>query len=91
MAKVCFENYDPAFQKIARENDILVAGYNFGCGSSREQAATSILAKGISLVVAGKSNRSLPFLFYPQLNREICLESSFSEIFYDSSTLKGRF
>ncbi|KZM24648.1 4 iron, 4 sulfur cluster binding [Ascochyta rabiei] len=33
--------------------DILVSGFNFGCGSSREQAATAILAKGIPLVVAG--------------------------------------
>ncbi|CAD6580444.1 MAG: mitochondrial Homoaconitase [Alectoria sarmentosa] len=52
MAEVCFQNYDPAFRDIAREGDVLVSGYNFGCGSSREQAATSILAKKIPLVVA---------------------------------------
>ena len=53
MAEVCMENYDPEFPSIARPNDILVSGFNFGCGSSREQAATAILAKRIPLVVAG--------------------------------------
>lgn len=53
MAEVCMENYDTSFRTVAREGDILVAGFNFGCGSSREQAATAILAKKIPLVVAG--------------------------------------
>ena len=53
MAEVCMENYDAAFGSIARPGDILVAGFNFGCGSSREQAATAILARKIPLVVAG--------------------------------------
>ncbi|RYC55273.1 hypothetical protein CHU98_g10933 [Xylaria longipes] len=53
MASVCMSNYDPDFRNIAKPNDILVSGFNFGCGSSREQAATAILAKQIPLVVAG--------------------------------------
>ncbi|POS84008.1 homoaconitase [Erysiphe pulchra] len=53
MAEVCMENYDPEFGSIAREGDILVSGFNFGCGSSREQAATAILAKKIPLVICG--------------------------------------
>jgi homoaconitate hydratase len=53
MAEVCMENYDPSFGHTAKAGDILVSGFNFGCGSSREQAATAILAKGIPLVVAG--------------------------------------
>ncbi|KAG5936464.1 mitochondrial Homoaconitase [Claviceps sorghi] len=53
MAEVCMENYDPEFRHIARPSDILVSGFNFGTGSSREQSATAILAKGIPLVVAG--------------------------------------
>ncbi|KAL1963157.1 hypothetical protein VTN77DRAFT_8590 [Rasamsonia byssochlamydoides] len=53
MAEVCMSNYDPAFSSIAKEGDILVSGFNFGCGSSREQAATAILAKKIPLVVSG--------------------------------------
>jgi homoaconitate hydratase len=53
MAEVCMENYDPNFGQIAKAGDVLVSGFNFGCGSSREQAATAILAKGIPLVVSG--------------------------------------
>ena len=53
MAEVCMENYDTNFRNIIRPNDVLVAGYTFGCGSSREQAATSILANKVPLVVAG--------------------------------------
>lgn len=53
MASVTMENYDKDFSSIAKPGDILVSGFNFGCGSSREQAATAILATGIPLVVAG--------------------------------------
>ena len=53
MAQVCMENYDSEFGSLTRPGDILVSGFNFGCGSSREQAATAILARNIPLVVAG--------------------------------------
>ncbi|TKA79836.1 Homoaconitase, mitochondrial [Friedmanniomyces simplex] len=53
MATVTMENYDRSFGQVAQAGDILVSGFNFGCGSSREQAATAILAKKIPLVVAG--------------------------------------
>ncbi|KAH8200745.1 hypothetical protein TruAng_005062 [Truncatella angustata] len=53
MAEVCMENYDKSFGEVAKQGDILVSGFNFGCGSSREQAATAILAKKIPLVVSG--------------------------------------
>ncbi|KAI2628510.1 mitochondrial Homoaconitase [Hypoxylon sp. NC1633] len=53
MAEVCMENYDNEFRTTAKAGDILVTGFNFGCGSSREQAATAILAKQIPLVAAG--------------------------------------
>lgn len=53
MAEVCMENYDTSFRDIAKAGDILVSGFNFGTGSSREQAATAILAKKIPLVVSG--------------------------------------
>jgi homoaconitate hydratase len=43
MREVCMENYDPKFGSIAKDGDILLGGYNFGSGSSREQAATAIL------------------------------------------------
>ncbi|OXV10745.1 hypothetical protein Egran_01494 [Elaphomyces granulatus] len=53
VACACMQNYDPDFGAVARPGDILVSGYNFGTGSSREQAATAIIAKQIPLVVAG--------------------------------------
>lgn len=53
MAEVCMENYDPDFGTKTHAGDILVSGFNFGTGSSREQAATCILARGIRLVIAG--------------------------------------
>ena len=52
-AEVVMENYDPAFGELAKEGDILVAGHNFGTGSSREQAATALKHWGIRLVLAG--------------------------------------
>ncbi|KAI5964939.1 LYS4 [Candida margitis] len=53
MAQVCMENYDPDFNTKTKSDDIIISGYNFGTGSSREQAATCILARGMKLVVAG--------------------------------------
>lgn len=52
-AGVVMENYDPEFAKLVQLGDILVAGYNFGTGSSREQAATALKYRGIQLVLAG--------------------------------------
>jgi homoaconitate hydratase len=48
MREVCMENYDPKFGSIARDGDILLGGYNFGSGSSREQAATAILVSTLT-------------------------------------------
>lgn len=53
MATHAFENYDPSFQEIAQSGDVLLSGFNFGTGSSREQAATCIKHFGIPLVIAG--------------------------------------
>ena len=57
-AGVVMENYDPEFVKITKTGDILVGGFNFGTGSSREQAATALKYKGIQLVVAGTFNET---------------------------------
>ncbi|HRN27506.1 MAG TPA: homoaconitase [Ignavibacteriaceae bacterium] len=57
-ADVVMENYDPEFVKITKTGDILVGGFNFGTGSSREQAATALKHKGIQLVVAGTFNET---------------------------------
>src|SRR5262249_19531027 len=53
MAAVTFENYDPNFNALYQEGDVVVAGFNFGTGSSREQAATALKFKGIPCVIAG--------------------------------------
>src|SRR6266542_111049 len=53
MAAVTFENYDPNFNTLYQGGDVVVAGFNFGTGSSREQAATALKFKGIPCVIAG--------------------------------------
>src|SRR3984893_5782331 len=52
MAAVTFENYDPNFNTLYQNGDVVVGGLNFGSGSSREQAATALKFKGIPCVVA---------------------------------------
>ncbi len=60
LAKHIFEDIDPEFSKRVQKNDIIVAGKNFGCGSSREQAPLAIIAAGISAVVS----KSFARIFY---------------------------
>ena len=49
LASHCMEDIDKDFTKKVKPSDIIVAGYNFGCGSSREHAPISIKAAGVSL------------------------------------------
>lgn len=58
MARVVMENYDPEFAAATQAGDVLVGGRNFGTGSSREQAATALMAKGIALVIAGSFSQT---------------------------------
>jgi homoaconitate hydratase len=58
MAEVLFENYDPGFAHIAKQGDVIVGAWNFGTGSSREQAVTALQAKGIAMVVAGSYSQT---------------------------------
>lgn len=48
----CMENIDPKFTSRVKKGDIIVAGRNFGCGSSREHAPLAIKGCGVSLVIA---------------------------------------
>ncbi len=52
MAKHAMEDLDPEFAGSVRAGDVVVAGKNFGCGSSREQAAACLKAAGVQAVVA---------------------------------------
>ncbi|MBQ4053774.1 MAG: 3-isopropylmalate dehydratase small subunit [Clostridia bacterium] len=60
LASHCMEDIDKDFTKKVCAGDIMVAGYNFGCGSSREHAPIAIKASGISVVIA----RSFARIFY---------------------------
>ena len=60
LAQHCMEDLDPEFLKRVKPGDIIVAGSNFGCGSSREHAPLAIKAAGISCVIA----RSFARIFY---------------------------
>lgn len=51
-------NYDPEFQSIAREGDVIVGARNFGTGSSREQAATALASRGIRMVIAASASQT---------------------------------
>ncbi len=72
MARVVMENYDPEFAARTNGGDVLVGGLNFGTGSSREQAATALQAKGIALVIAGSFSQT--YLRNAYNNGFVCIE-----------------
>lgn len=76
----CMEDIDSGFVSRVSEGDIMVAGKNFGCGSSREHAPVAIKASGISLVIAedfarifyrNAINVGLPILECPEAAKAI--------------------
>ncbi|HEY4901353.1 MAG TPA: homoaconitase [Terriglobales bacterium] len=58
MARVVMENYDPTFAGRSKAGDVVVGGFNFGTGSSREQAVTALKCAGIPLVIAGSFSQT---------------------------------
>lgn len=52
IASKALEDLDPAFTQNAQPGDVIVAGRNWGCGSSREQAVTALTGRGIAAVIA---------------------------------------
>jgi 3-isopropylmalate/(R)-2-methylmalate dehydratase small subunit len=78
LAEHCLEAVDPHFAATVRPGDILVAGRNFGLGSSREQAAVSLKLLGVSAVLAvsfarifyrNAINLGLPAVIFPDAGR----------------------
>ena len=76
----CMEDIDISFKDRVKTGDIMVAGKNFGCGSSREHAPVAIKASGISLVIAddfarifyrNSINVGLPILECPEAAQKI--------------------
>lgn len=75
LAAHCMEDVDPEFIRKKKQGDIVVAGKNFGCGSSREHAPVAIKTAGISCVIAksfariffrNSINIGLPILICPE-------------------------
>lgn len=60
LAKYIFEDIDPDFAARVKKGDVLVAGENFGCGSSREQAPVALKQSGFAAVIA----KSFARIFY---------------------------
>lgn len=79
LGRHAMENIDPKFASRVRRGDVIVAGRNFGCGSSREEAPIALKAAGISAVVAesfarifyrNSINQGLPALTCPGACKE---------------------
>lgn len=79
-AEHCLENVDPNFAKQAKPGDLMVAGANFGCGSSREQAPLAIKHLGIAAILApsfariffrNAINLALPVLECPGIEKKV--------------------
>ena len=73
MARVVMENYDPQFAARTAAGDVVVGGFNFGTGSSREQAVTALKSKGIPLVIAGSFSQT--YLRNAFNNGFLCIEA----------------
>jgi homoaconitate hydratase len=72
MANVVMQNYDPEFATRTHAGDVIAGAFNFGTGSSREQAVTCLKAKGIPLVIA--SSFSQTYLRNAYNNGFLCIE-----------------
>jgi 3-isopropylmalate/(R)-2-methylmalate dehydratase small subunit len=97
LAGHCMEDADPEFVRKVRPGDILVAGENFGCGSSREHAPIAIKAAGVACVVAesfariffrNAINIALPIVACPDAAGDIS-DGDELDIDLDAGTLKN--
>lgn len=97
LAKHCMEDIDETFAKEVQTSDIIIAGENFGCGSSREHAPIAIKASGVSLVIAksfarifyrNAINIGLPILEHPTLSDE-CSKNDIIEFNLSNGMVKN--
>ncbi len=100
LAAHCMEDADPDFMKKMRPGDIIVAGENFGCGSSREHAPIALKAAGIACVIAkgyarifyrSAFNMGLP-IFESKMLHDLVQESDEIEVDGDAGiiTISGK-
>ncbi|MCM8792256.1 MAG: 3-isopropylmalate dehydratase small subunit [Candidatus Omnitrophica bacterium] len=86
LGKHCMENILPYFSKKIKKGDIIVAGKNFGCGSSREHAPLAIKGCGISAVIAQSFS---PIFFRNAINVGLVfLELPYTEEIYEGDNLE---
>jgi len=97
MAVHAFEGVRPEFARQVKTGDVIVAGKYFGCGSSREQAATCLKALGLGAVIAesfarifyrNAINQGLPILVCPGVAEQVA-EGQELEIDLRSGTIKN--
>jgi methanogen homoaconitase small subunit len=93
LAEHAMEGLDPQFASRVRKGDVVVAGRNFGCGSSREQAPLALKEAGVAAVVA----KSFARIFYrnainvglPLIEAEVvCKEGDILEVDLSAGTVK---
>lgn len=98
LAAHCMEDADPDFPKKVRAGDIIVAGKNFGCGSSREHAPVAIMGAGVSCVIAhsfarifyrNAFNTGLPILECPEAAAAV-VEGDLLEVDLDAGLIINR-
>ncbi len=97
LAQHCMEDADPTFAQRVQPGDIILAGKNFGCGSSREHAPIAIKAAGISSVIAtgfarifyrNAFNMGLPILESPEA-AEGCQQGDDLEVDLDKGEIRN--
>ncbi len=97
LASHCMEDLDDKFISKVQKGDVMVAGKNFGCGSSREHAPISIKAAGISCVIAetfarifyrNSINIGLPIIECPEAAIDIS-DGDEVEVDFDKGSIKN--
>jgi len=98
IAEHCLEGADPTFVKRVSFGDIVVAGTNFGCGSSREHAAITLKSVGVSVVLAesfariffrNSINLALPLMVCPGISNKV-KDEDILEVNLEQGTVKNK-